>query len=105
MGARRGQRAVVQQRQSRLQSRAVQRGPRLYRAGLDEARTVALRGQAFPLSPRQSMGAAVSKTASADVDSGRDQPRDREVVRGTSLPLYRAGDDARADLRSLGLLC
>ena len=56
LGARRRQRAVLQQRQPRLQPRDVQRGARLHRAGLDPSRPVALRGQALPLPPREPVG-------------------------------------------------
>ena len=78
----RGQRAVLQQRESLLQPRVLRRGARFYRAGVDAAGAVALRGQAFPLPARESVGAAVSETASSDVDSGNAQPGDGAMVRG-----------------------
>ena len=91
-----GSRAVLQQRQPRLQPGDVRRGPRLHRAGLDPARSVALRGQALPLPPREPVGAALPEAAPADVDPRRAQPRDRAVVRRAQLPLPRSGHRPRA---------
>src|SRR5262249_33388934 len=68
------------------------------------ARAVALRGQTFPLPPREPVGAAVPKTAPTDVDPRGVEPGDRALVRGTRLPVYGAGDQPRADLRPVGLL-
>ena len=58
-------------------------------------------GKHFHYPLRQSVGAAVSEAASADLDSRRDQPRDRGVVRRASLSVHRAGHDARADARAV----
>src|SRR5271155_3462010 len=104
MGARRGQRAVLQQREPVVQSRAVRGSARFYRAGMDTAGTVALRGQAFSLPARESVGAAVSEAASSDVDSGNAQPGDREMVRGEGLSVFWIGHLAGSDLRPVGLL-
>ena len=57
---------------------ALRRGARPDRARLDRARAVPLRGQALPLPLRQSVAAALSDAASADLDSvaglGLDDP-------------------------------
>ena len=44
--------------------------------------SVPLGRQALPLSLRESVGTAAAEAASADLDSGLDQSRDREVVGG-----------------------
>ena len=75
MGARRGQRADLQQGQSRLQPRILQRGARLRDGVLDAVRAVPLGRQALQFPFRQSVGAALSEAPSADLDSGRDQRR------------------------------
>ncbi len=43
--------------------------------------------------------AAVSEAASADLDSRRDQPGDRRLVRAASVPIHRAGHRAAIDGR------
>ena len=65
------------------------RGARFHHSGVDAAGAVALRGQAFPLSPRESVGAALSETASADVDSGHAQSGDDAMVRGEGVSVFR----------------
>ena len=62
-----------------------------HRAGVDAARPVALRGQAFPLPPRESMGAALPEATSADVDSGHAQSRNCAVVREHRYPYIGLG--------------
>ena len=52
----------------------VQRSARLYYRSLDAPGAVALRGQTFSLSSCQSVGAALPKTLSADVDSRDAEP-------------------------------
>src|SRR5271168_3088883 len=104
MGARRGQRAILQQRQSDLQSRAVRGSARFHSAGMDAAGAVALRGQAFSLPARESVGAAVSETASSDVDTGDAQPGDGAMVRGEGVSVFWPGHLARPHLRFVGLL-
>ena len=99
MGPRRRQRADLQQRQSGLQPRVFQRGARPRDRVLDASGSVSLGRQAFHLSLRQPVGAAVSEAASADLDSRRDQPGDRRMVRAASLPLHRAGHRAAIDRR------
>src|SRR5271168_5385419 len=104
MGARRGQRAVLQQREPVVQSRAVRGGARFYRAGVDAAGAVALRGQAFSLSARESVGAAVSEAASSHVDTGNAQPGDGAMVRREGVSIFWPRNLARSDLRFVGLL-
>ena len=65
---------------------------------------VALRGQTFSLSPRQSVGLALPEAPSADVDSRDAEPRDRRVVCRASLSVYRARHPAAGHLRAVGLL-
>ncbi len=55
--------------------------------------------QALHLSFRESVGAALPEAASADLDSGRDQPRNRGLVRRASLSLYRSRYRAAGDSR------
>src|SRR5271167_4405155 len=104
MGPWGGQRAVLQQCESFVQPRILRGGARFYRAGMDAAGPVALRGQAFSLPPRESVGAAVSETASSNVDSGNAQPGDGALVRGKDLSVFWPGHVARTDLRLVGLL-
>src|SRR5216684_1707316 len=61
-------------------------------------------GQTFPLSLRESVGAAAPETASADLDSRLDQPRDGEMVRCAQVSVRRARHDAQADARNVGPL-
>ena len=102
MGARRGQRAIFQQRESVVQPRILRGGARFYRAGVDQAGAVALRGQAFPLSPRESVGAAVSEAISADVDSGHAQPGDHPLVRAAGASVFRPRHRAAGPLAICG---
>ncbi len=97
MGARRGQRAARQQRQSRAQSRILRGRRRLHHQGVDDAGPLPLRGQAFSFSLRESLGAAAAEAASADLDSRPRQPRHRYLVREEALPVHRARHAARAD--------
>ncbi len=66
---------------------------------------LALRGQAFPLSLRESVAVADSETASANLDPRTDQPRDRGVVRRASLSVRRAMHQSGADGRAVKSLC
>src|SRR5260370_17092337 len=61
-------------------------------------------GQTFPLPLRESVGAAAPETASADLDSRLDQPRDGEMVRCAEVAVRRARHDAQADARNVGPL-
>ena len=99
MGPRRRQRTDLQQRQPGLQSRVFQRGARPRDRGMDASGAVSLGRQAFHLSLRQPVGAAVSEAAPADMDSRRDQRRDRGLVRAASLSIHRAGHRAAIDRR------
>ena len=102
MGARRRQRAVRHQREPGLQSRVLQRSARCRDPGVDQARPVSLRGQAFPLPLYRSVVPADSEAASADLDSRTAEPRDRDLVREASLSVHRAGDLPGADGRACG---
>ena len=97
LGAGRGQRVHLQQRQPGLQPGAVQRGPRLRGQGLDHPWPLPLRGQALPLPSCEPVGAAGAEALSADVDSRPGQPGNGDLVRPPPLSVPGPGNLPRAD--------
>ena len=78
------------QRQSHLQPRALRRGPRRHRQGVDDARALPLGGPALRVPRRQSVDEAAAEAASADLDPRRGQPGVGEVGGRAPVPVRGA---------------